>query len=95
MVAVVSVFVSSTFRDFHGERDVLVGVVRARLDDRLASLGCRVEMIDLRWGVGLDGVDEATAQERTLSVCLEEIDRSRPLFVGLMGDRYGLSLIHI
>ena len=86
---VVSLFVSSTFRDFHAERDLLLGAIRAELDDRVAQFGCRVEVIDLRWGLGLDEFDEALAQERTLSVCLAEIDRSRPLFVGLLGDRYG------
>jgi tetratricopeptide (TPR) repeat protein len=86
---VVSLFVSSTFRDFHAERDLLLGAIRAELDDRVAQFGCRVEVIDLRWGLGLDEIDEALAQERTLSVCLAEIDRSRPLFVGLLGDRYG------
>lgn len=86
---VVSLFVSSTFRDFHAERDLLLGSIRAELDERVGQFGCRVEVIDLRWGLGLDGVDEALVQDRTLSVCLAEIDRARPLFVGLLGDRYG------
>ena len=50
-MAVVPVFVSSTFRDFHGERDILAGPVRERLDELVAPLGMRVELIDLRWGV--------------------------------------------
>ena len=86
---VVSLFVSSTFRDFHAERDMLLSSIRAELDERVAQFGCRVEVIDLRWGLGLDEVDEAVVQERALSVCLAEIDRARPLFVGLLGDRYG------
>lgn len=90
-MAVVSVFVSSTFRDFHGERDVLVGPVRETLDERLRPLGCRVEFVDLRWGVaaGDPDLDRETRQRRVLDVCLTEIARSRPLFVGLIGDRYG------
>jgi tetratricopeptide (TPR) repeat protein len=87
---VISLFVSSTFRDFHAERDLLVGLIRAELDERIAQYGCRVEVIDLRWGLGqAEELDEAVMQERTLSVCLDEIDRARPLFVGLLGDRYG------
>ncbi len=88
-MAAIPVFVSSTFRDFRGERDLLVGAVRERLDELVADLGCRIEMIDLRWGVGTteDGEDEA--QRRVLDVCLDQINRARPLFLGLVGDRYG------
>ncbi len=89
VVAVVSVFVSSTFRDFHAERDVLVGAVRERLDESLRDLGCRVEIIDLRWGVDTVGVDEEEAARRVVDVCLQQVARARPLFVGLVGDRVG------
>ncbi len=89
MVAVVPVFVSSTFRDFHGERDVLAGVVRERLDEQLKDLGCRVEIIDLRWGVDTVGVDEEEAARRVVDVCLQQVARARPLFVGLVGERVG------
>ena len=48
-------------------------------------------MIDLRWGVGSDVVDkdDAVKNARVLSVCFDEIERARPLFVGLVGHRYG------
>lgn len=90
-MSVVTIFLSSTFRDFHGERDLMVGTVRAALDDRVRPLGCRTEIIDLRWGVANDEADddEETRQRRILDVCLSEIARARPLFVGLVGDRYG------
>lgn len=89
-MAVISVFVSSTFRDFHGERDVLVGPVRAALDELVRPFGCRIEMVDLRWGVGAGETDDPeAAQRKILDVCLSEIGRSRPLFVGLVGNRYG------
>lgn len=86
-MAVVSVFVSSTFRDFHAERDELVASVLPVLNERVAEYGCRVEVIDLRWGVAAADDDERHA--RVLEVCLNEIERARPLFVGLLGDRYG------
>lgn len=88
---VIPLFVSSTFRDFHRERDILVASVRPALDDLVRSFGCRVEIIDLRWGVAAADVDEDndSRQGRVLDVCLHEIDRARPLFVGLVGDRYG------
>ncbi|HNP57997.1 MAG TPA: DUF4062 domain-containing protein [Gordonia sp. (in: high G+C Gram-positive bacteria)] len=88
-MAIVPVFVSSTFRDFHGERDVLAGVVRERLDERVKDLGCRVEVIDLRWGVDTEGVDEEEAARRVVDVCLQQVARARPLFVGLVGERVG------
>lgn len=88
-MAVVPVFVSSTFRDFHGERDVLAAGVRERLDEQLKDLGCRVEIIDLRWGVDTAGVDEEEAARRVVDVCLQQVARARPLFVGLIGERVG------
>ncbi|WP_431241029.1 DUF4062 domain-containing protein (plasmid) [Mycolicibacterium aichiense] len=88
-MATIPVFISSTFRDFHGERDLLVGPVRQALDERLARYGFRVEIIDLRWGVAADGVDDDDRQNAVLDVCLSEIERARPFFVGLLGDRFG------
>ena len=41
--------------------------------------------VDLRWGV----TDEQKAEGAVLPICLAEIDRSRPYFVGLLGQRYG------
>ncbi|KUI26052.1 hypothetical protein AU195_13790 [Mycobacterium sp. IS-1496] len=67
-----------------------MGPVRAALDEMLRPLGCRVEMVDLRWGVAAHNTDDAAAtQRKILDVCLSEIARSRPLFVGLVGHRYG------
>lgn len=86
-MAVIPVFVSSTFRDFHAERDELVASVVPALDELVVDYGCRVELIDLRWGVTAAEDHERFA--RVLEVCLSEIDRARPLFVGLLGDRYG------
>jgi len=41
--------------------------------------------VDLRWGITKH---EAEA-ERTLQLCLDEVDRCRPFFVGVIGQRYG------
>lgn len=87
----IPLFLSSTFRDFHRERDILVREIAPQLDDAVRTFGCRVEMIDLRWGVGGDVAKEedAVKHARVLSVCFDEIERARPLFVGLVGHRYG------
>ena len=88
-MAVVPVFVSSTFRDFHGERDILAGPVRERLDELIAPLGMRVELIELRWGVDTVSISDDDAAAKVLDVCLAEVKRARPLFLGLLGDRLG------
>ena len=79
------IFISSTFRDFGEERDLLVRKVfpglRARLKDRFVEL---VD-VDLRWGI----TAEAAERGEVLPICLAEIDRARPWFVGMLGDRYG------
>jgi tetratricopeptide (TPR) repeat protein len=81
----VRVFISSTFRDMHAERDHLVKVVFPALRERL--LPYRVELldIDLRWGV----TREQAENEQVITFCLEQIDECRPFFLGVLGDRYG------
>ena len=89
----IPIFISSTFGDFHAERDLLATEVRARLDDTLAGMGCRVAMVDLRWGIDtLHLASEEAREQRIFEVCFAEIDRSLPLFVGLLGRRYGWCL---
>jgi len=41
--------------------------------------------VDLRWGV----TDEEVTEGKVLPICLEEIKRCRPYFIGLLGERYG------
>lgn len=88
-MAVISVFVASTFRDFHQERDLLRGRIARRLSDEVAASGCRVEFVDLRWGATDAGLPEDEREAQILTVCAREIDRSRPLMIGLLGSSYG------
>lgn len=89
-MALIPVFVSSTFRDFHGERGSLPSLVIPALDEAVAPFGARVELLDLRWGVDTtDLASEDQRQDQVLDVCLREINRCQPLFVGLLGDRFG------
>lgn len=39
----------------------------------------------MRWGVP----DEAKAEGKVLPLCLAELERCRPYFIGLLGERYG------
>ena len=85
----VRVFISSTFRDFIGERDELVKKVFPELRRRCKERFVEVLEVDLRWGI----TEEQSKSGETLRICLEEIDRCRPsspvFFVGLLGERYG------
>lgn len=79
------VFISSTFRDMHAERNYLVKFIFPQLRRLCESRGVTWGEVDLRWGV----TDESAAEGKVLPICLEEINRCRPYFVGLLGERYG------
>jgi WD40 repeat protein len=81
----VRVFISSTFRDMHAERDHLIRFVFPELKERCRKIHVHLIDVDLRWGV-----TEKDAQEgKALEICLDEIDTCRPYFLGLLGHRYG------
>jgi hypothetical protein len=87
-------FISSTFSDFHSERDVLQRRVFRELRKICAAPGFRFQPIDLRWGVS----DAARTEHRTLRICYDELDRCRTLspdcfLLILFGDRYGSWLL--
>ena len=81
----VRVFISSTFRDMHAERDHLIRSVFPELRARCAQRNLHLVDVDLRWGV----TKEEAEQGKVLEVCLDEIEHCRPFFVGLLGERYG------
>ena len=84
------VFISSTFRDMQAERDHLSEVVFPRVAEELRKRRVHLEAIDLRQGVETAEVpDEAARELLVLKVCLDEIRRSRPFLLVLLGDRYG------
>ncbi|XP_056092464.1 telomerase protein component 1 [Rhinichthys klamathensis goyatoka] len=79
----VRVFISSTFRDMHAERDVLVRSVFPELRRRAAAHYLYLQEVELRWGI--------TEEEsnRVVELCLSEVCRSQ-LLLGILGERYGL-----
>ena len=85
----VRVFISSTFRDFMGERDELVKRVFPELRRRCKDRFVEIVEVDLRWGI----TEDQSREGATLKICLQEIDRCRPsapvFFIGLLGERYG------
>jgi WD40 repeat protein len=81
----VRIFLSSTFRDMHAERDHLVKAVFPKLREWCAQRQLHLVDIDLRWGV----TPEQVENNKVLEICLQEIDGSRPFFVCMLGNRYG------
>jgi len=81
----IRVFVSSTFRDMQEERDVLIKRIFPQLRRLCEERDVTWTAVDLRWGV----TQEEAERGETLPLCLAEIDRCRPFFIGLLGERYG------
>ena len=80
----VRVFISSTFRDMHGERDLLTRFVFPELRARAHSRNIQVYEVDLRWGV----TESDARSHKAMEICLDEISHSQ-YFIGLLGQRYG------
>ncbi len=84
------VFISSTFRDMHLERDHLWQFVFPWLTEFLAQRHVHLEPVDLRWGVNSVSLEHAEFKEKyILRVCLSEVSRSKPFIIVLLGNRYG------
>lgn len=81
----IRVFISSTFQDMQAERDYLMTKVFPRLQEEAAKRDVYVIPLDLRWGI----TDNEAKSGKVLQICLEEIENSRPFFIGLLGNRYG------
>jgi WD40 repeat protein len=69
----------------HAERNYLNRFVLPELRNRCRLRGVEFVSVDLRWGV----TPEEVARRGTLKICLEEMERCKPFFICLMGDRYG------
>ncbi|XP_055874450.1 telomerase protein component 1-like isoform X1 [Biomphalaria glabrata] len=80
----IRVFISSTFRDMHGERDLLTRFIFPELRSLFQKRFINIHEVDLRWGL----TEEDTKDNRTLDICLKEVLRC-DLFIGLLGERYG------
>ncbi len=82
---IVRIFISSTFLDMQAERELLVKQVFPRLRKLCEQRAVTWAEVDLRWGI----TDEAKAEGKVLPMCLYEISRCQPYFIGLLGERYG------
>ncbi len=84
-----TIFVSSTFRDMHYERDALQEKVLPVLNEQAVRYGKNLSFCDLRWGINTADLDSEVGSQKVLDVCLEEIDRCNPPMVVILGERYG------
>lgn len=85
LVSDVRVFISSPFQGMEEERDRLVRRIFPELRRRCLARQLSVCEVDLRWGI----TEEAARQGAVLRLCLSEIDRCFPFFIGILGERYG------
>ena len=70
----VRVFISSTFRDMHAERDHLIKVTFPALREKLLPYRVELYDIDLRWGI----TEDDAKNEKVIGLCLEQVDECRP-----------------
>ena len=85
-----TIFLSSTFRDMHAERDIIHNIVLPELSATFQEAALHLDFVDLRWGIDTENEqDEQRANEKILEVCFDEIQRSKPFFICFLGDRYG------
>jgi tetratricopeptide (TPR) repeat protein len=84
------ILICSTFRDMQAERDYLVREVFPELQEQLREYRTTLEPVDLWMGVEAQDLEQEQAEhELMLQVCLDEVERSRPFFIVLLGDHYG------
>lgn len=84
-----TIFISSTFQDMQFERDCINKIVLPALREYFKPYKIAVRVIDLRWGINTIDNAENDIESKIIDVCLNEIDRSRPFFIGIIGNRYG------
>lgn len=79
-------FISSTFIDMKTERNILNNNVYGSLKKWCYDIGFNLHFIDLRWGI--TNV-ESTINKKTLELCIQKVNESNPIFISLIGQRYG------
>ena len=81
----IRVFISSTFKDMQEEREYLIKYIFPKIRNTCMSRGIGLSEVDLRWGI----TREQAERGEVIPICLDEIDRCRPYFIGIIGGRYG------
>ena len=84
-----SIFISSTFQDMQKERDLLQNYITPLINERIRRLHEEIHLIDLRWGVNTENLDNDEGTRKVLEVCFDEIEKCKPYMIILIGERYG------
>lgn len=79
------IFISSTFRNMQKIRDVLMCKVFPLMQREADERQVRLIPIDLRWGI----TEEESQSGKVIGICLDEIDKASPFFIGIIGGKYG------
>src|ERR1043165_411428 len=87
----VRVFLCATYRDMQIEREFLHTFVFPYLQRCLVGQGITLEVVDLGW----KSDENHTEGAGNLKQALDEIERCRPFFIALLGNRYGTGLERI
>lgn len=82
---IIRVFISSTFKDLDVERNYLAKKVFPLIRNQLEKYNITLVDIDLRWGI----TEEDAKNNKIAKICLEQIENTKPFFIGILGDRYG------
>ena len=82
----IRVFISSTFQDMQAERDYLINKVFPKLRLEAQKRNVSLVPVDLRWGITRE---EEGQSGKVVYTCLNEIEKSHPFFIGILGNRYG------
>ena len=69
------------------EREELVTKIFPQLKSFCAQRGVHFSYVDLSWGI----TQEESCSGKTIETCLSEIDKCRPYFLCMLGERYGWS----
>ena len=78
-------FISSTFKDFADEREVLVKHIFPPIAALCERRDAEFAPVDLRWGITGDQSNSG----QVIRLCLENITWSAPWFICMLGERYG------
>ena len=81
----IRIFLSSTFTDLMDERDELMSKTFPVLRKIAFEHNVTLTELDLRWGI----TEEESRKGNVIDICLKEIDKSIPFFIGIVGGRYG------
>ena len=81
----IRIFLSSTFADMQEERNYLVKKTLPALYAECKKRNVDISVVDLRWGI----TEEESKTGKVIEICLDEIERTRPFFIGIVGGRYG------